>query len=442
MRTVRLGALASLMVPCCLGSIAPATAQQGVDSARTVHPSFWRAAAGVLVINSVPWVHNWYVQRWPWASIGLRAWRENLRMGFGCDNDSFLMNQLAHPYHGSLYLNSARASGYGFWGSLPYVAAGSASWELLLENVRPSINDLVNTTLGGMALGEVTYRLSSLLMSERGTRRSRFGRDLGAFAVSPIAHAQALLHEGYRPEGTTPELRQDDVGWIALGQRGQRPFMILAYQYGSPFSEQAAKPFDAFEFTMQVGPYPDAVVRHVGISGLLARRDLHRSEASQLILGLYQHYDYDDVPNIKLGGQGVSGALLYQKRIGPRTHLRLGTHLEALLLGAMSSDQGHLLRRDYDYGSGAGGRLSTSLRRDGRDLLRFDARFAWLHSLYGAKADHTAISLRLATAIRLGGIVGVGGDIGVTVRRSWYHDLAPVTHRVRETRAYLMWPAN
>jgi hypothetical protein len=216
--------------------------------------------------------------------------------------------------------------------------------------------------------------------------------------------------------------------------------MILAYQYGSPFSEQATKPFDAFEFTMQLGPGPDALVRRVGISGLLARRDLRRRPGSQLTLGLYQHYDYDDLSNIKMGGQGVSGALLYHQRISSRTHLRLGTHLEAVLLGAMSSDHGHLWRRDYDYGSGAGGRLSTSLRRDGQDLVRFDARFVWLHSLYGARADHTATYLRLATALPLGRVVGVGGDIGVTIRRSWYRDLPPVTTRVREARAYLMWP--
>jgi hypothetical protein len=437
MRAVRVGVV---VFACCLGSTAPVSGQQRVDSAGTDHRSFWHAAAGVLVVNSVPWAHNWYVQRWPWANVGMRSWRENLHAGFGCDDDSFLMNQLAHPYHGSLYLNSARASGYGFWGSLPFVAVGSASWELLLENVRPSLNDLVSTTLGGMAIGEVTYRLSSLLTSGRGTRRNRFGRELGAFAVSPIAQAQALLHERSRDEEGTSGLRQDDVGWIALGRQAQGPFMILSYQYGSPFSEQAIKPFDVFEFTMQVGPGPNAVFRRVGISGLLARRDLRRSTGSQLILGLYQHYDYDDLPKIRVGGQGVSGALLYNQRIDSRTHLRLGTHLEALLLGAVSSEHGHLWRRDYDFGSGAGGRLSTSLRRDGRDLVRFDARFVWLHSLYGANADHTATYLRLGTAIPLGRVVGVGGDVGVTIRRSWYRDLPPVTTRVREARAYLMWP--
>jgi hypothetical protein len=86
-----------------------------------------QAAAGVVAANGLPWAYNWYVQRWAWANISGRTWEENLRIGFEWDDDCFLDNQFAHPYHGSLYLNSARASGYGFWGSLPFVLAGSAS---------------------------------------------------------------------------------------------------------------------------------------------------------------------------------------------------------------------------------------------------------------------------------------------------------------------------
>ena len=60
---------------------------------------------------------------------GTAAWGHNLRTGFVWDNDLFLDNNLAHPYHGSFYHSSARASGFGFFGSLPFVAMGSATWE-------------------------------------------------------------------------------------------------------------------------------------------------------------------------------------------------------------------------------------------------------------------------------------------------------------------------
>jgi hypothetical protein len=352
------------------------------------------------------------VRRWHWANVGTRVWGQNLRSGFVWDDDCFLDNQLAHPYQGSLYLNSARASGYGFWGSLPFVAAGSVSWELFLENVRPSLNDVVNTTLGGMALGEVTFRLSSLLGSKRAAK------------------------SGLMPVATSSRR----AGSIAAGRHAGRLFVILGYEYGSPFDPAATKPYDAFETSLQVGPTPEGWVRRVGVSGLLARTDLRRSERTQVVLGLYQHYDYVDLPRIESGGQSLSGALLIQRRIGSRTQLRFGAHTEALLLGAISSDQGQYFRRDYDYGSGAGARLSSALALDGRDLLRFDGRVLWLHSLHGARADHMLTQVRLAAALHLGGLGALGGDVGVTARHSWYREGSAVTRRAPEARVYLVWP--
>jgi hypothetical protein len=423
----------------CLGSTPTAGAQELRDSRPPDDPSFWHAAGGVLTLNGLPWAYNWYLQRWPWAKVGPRAWGNNLRAGFVWDDDCFLDNQLAHPYHGSLYLNSARTSGYGFWGSLPYVALGSVSWELFFESVKPSLNDFVNTTLGGMALGEVTYRLSSLFGSRRGSERNPFARELGAIVLSPISQAQGRLLRGGRESGPAGESPLKDVGWVGVGRRSNRTYAMFAYEYGSPFDQKVTKPYDAFEVSLQLGP-DRRLVRHLGISGLLARRDLSRSSRSQVVLALYQHYDYDDLPRFQFAGQSVSGALLFRREIGPRAHLRVGTNVEALLLGAISSDQGQYWRRDYDYGAGAGTRFFTSLRLDGRDLLRLDARALWLHSLYGARAEHIATYLRLGTGVQLGRFVAVAGDIGVSTRHSWYRDGLSVTQRVPETRVYLMWP--
>lgn len=441
MGPLKSGVATFLVLACWLGRPAPATAQAHPDSARAGHNP-WHAAAGVFVLNAVPWAYNWYVQKWPWANVGVRAWKENFRLGFMWDDNSFPDNQLAHPYHGSLYFHSARASGYGFWGSLPFVAAGSAGWELFFENVRPSLNDFVNTTLGGMAIGEVTFRLSSLLGPHGRGRGNAFARQAGAFALSPIGQTQGLLQGRGPSSERSPELRKEDDGWVALGRQSGHTYAIMSYHYGSPFSGQSAKPYDVFEFTMQLVPQSDTAIKEVGISGSLIRRDLHRSARSQLILGLYQHYDYRDLPGIKISGQSLSGALLYQRSMGPRTQLRVNTHLEAVLLGAISSDYGHVWRRDYDYGSGAGARVATSLRHAGRDLIRFDARLMWLHSLYGAEADHIATSWRLGTALRLGNLFALGGDVGLTTRRSWYTGLPTVHNRVRETRAYVMWPTD
>src|ERR671910_3824315 len=177
-------------------------------------PSFWQAASGVAAVNGLTWFYNWHVQRWAWANVGTRSWWENLQGGFAWDDDAFGANQIAHPYHGGLYFNSARASGYDFWGSTPFVAAGSLSWELFTENVRPSINDLINTTLGGIALGEVAYRMGSLLSARDGGAATR---KLGAVVVNPLSRAQSLVYG--RTHDRSPPPTDTRLTLVAVGQR-------------------------------------------------------------------------------------------------------------------------------------------------------------------------------------------------------------------------------
>jgi uncharacterized protein DUF3943 len=412
-------------------------------------PSFWQAAGGVLAANGVTWGYNWYVQRWQWSNVGTRSWAANLGAGFVWDDGVFMDNQLAHPYHGSVYLGSARASGYGFWGSIPFVAAGSASWELFFENVRPSLNDLVNTTLGGLALGEVTFRLSSLLVPPQAKRGQGFGRQIGAFVLSPVGRAQNLLlgSSGEAQAGSHPGMHLSRIAVGALrdqldplaGVGANRKFLELAIEYGSPFDENAVRPYDAFEFRLQFSQGPTKELNHLEVSGLLARRDVRRSARSQLTLGLFQHYDFHVNAPYEFGGQSVSGALLYRRTLGSRVQLDLGVHAEALLLGAITSDHGQYFKRDYDYGPGVGGRLSAALRHDGRELLHFEHRTVLLHSVHGADADHLITSARLGTLLPLSRLVQLGGDIGLLVRHSSYREFDSNSRRASQLRAFLVW---
>ena len=388
--------------------------------------------------NWITWAYNWYIQRWPWANVGFQTWGHNLRQGFVWDNDNFIDNQLAHPYHGSMYHNSARASGYGFWASFPFVAAGSASWEFFGENITASLNDLINTTVGGMALGEVTFRLSGLLRGGRHGRQGGLGRQLGAFVASPIARAQSFISG--QPERTVP-LAEPTIGLatIAVGRQTGHPFVDLAVQYGSPFAADIARPYDAFEFRIQVSPATGSVVHHVGVSGLLGRYHLMESPRNQLMVGLFQHYDYDDLPGIKSSGHSMSAALLYRRQLGLRHQLYLNAHAEGLILGGISSDHDYYVRRDFDLGPGAGARLGASLARDGREWLRVDGRVLWLHSIHGSRANHLTSFVRVGATVPLVGGMGLGGDAALTTRHSMYQDFPSVTKRVPQLRAFLTW---
>ena len=69
--------------------------------------------------------------------------QRNLRHSWVVDNDPFKVNQLGHPYQGSIYHGFARSAGLGFWESMGYTFAGSMIWEIAGEDTLPSKNDQI-----------------------------------------------------------------------------------------------------------------------------------------------------------------------------------------------------------------------------------------------------------------------------------------------------------
>ena len=126
------------------------------------HP--WKAGLETVMTNVGVWSFDRFVMNEEFARINIHTIRSNVKNGFVWDNDQFSTNLFAHPYHGGLYFNTARSNGLSFWESVPYSFAGSLMWEVMAEREPPAINDLITTTCGGVALGEVTNRLSALVL--------------------------------------------------------------------------------------------------------------------------------------------------------------------------------------------------------------------------------------------------------------------------------------
>ena len=121
------------------------------------HKRGLQAGTMVFGINMGVWAFDRYIRKADFAYINGRTIKDNLKHGFVWDNDAMGTNMFMHPYHGSLYFNSARSNGYNFWQSGLFAFGGSFMWEMFMENEYPSTNDIIATPIGGMALGEVTY---------------------------------------------------------------------------------------------------------------------------------------------------------------------------------------------------------------------------------------------------------------------------------------------
>src|SRR6185295_8527297 len=60
----------------------------------------------------------------------LSSIRRNLHSSWVVDSDPYKINQLAHPYQGSMYFGFARSAQLNYWESLGYAFGGSAVWEI------------------------------------------------------------------------------------------------------------------------------------------------------------------------------------------------------------------------------------------------------------------------------------------------------------------------
>ena len=120
------------------------------------------------------------------ARITPQTWWANMKQGWVWDLDEFVVNQIGHPYQGNNYFNTGRSNGLSFYESAAVTAFGSATWEFYGETNHASLNDFSNTTLGGVALGEIFHRAAWLVRDPRAAGHDRLWREIGATVLDPI----------------------------------------------------------------------------------------------------------------------------------------------------------------------------------------------------------------------------------------------------------------
>jgi hypothetical protein len=97
-------------------------------------------------------------------------WGSNLKRAYTSppvwDKDGWVVNYVGHPLQGSFFYNAVRSQGAGFWEAAGFNVFHTLFWEYFLEaiNEQPSINDLITTTLAGVALGELSHRATKSML--------------------------------------------------------------------------------------------------------------------------------------------------------------------------------------------------------------------------------------------------------------------------------------
>ncbi|MFA5806101.1 MAG: DUF3943 domain-containing protein [Melioribacteraceae bacterium] len=179
-----------------------------VAEKKNVDKNYLLPAVEVVGLNFAVWGYHRYISEEKWAAISWKSINNNFKNGFEWDVDGYLMNQFLHPYHGSNYYNFARSNGLEFWESAPYALGGSLMWEYFMETEPPSYNYIVNTPVTGIILGEISFRVSNLIIDESTVGFERFLREFTSTLIDPMQGLNRMIRGDMWKAGA-PNKRSD-----------------------------------------------------------------------------------------------------------------------------------------------------------------------------------------------------------------------------------------
>ncbi len=410
------------------------------------------AAAEVFLSELLPWAVNRYVTRDDFAMVTADSIKANFRTGFTYDRDSISTNVFNHPVHGSMYFSSARSNGYGFWESGAVTLLGSFLWECCAESEPPAINDLVNTTLGGMAIGEVTYRLSSMLWagSGGGDGGPSLGERLGAIVLGPVGALNRGLHgedaQLPRAESLPSRFHLDvDLGYLhvaGVSEDPDRGGFAVRGQYGDPFAGEMQKPFDSFTLGVEVNAPADSLLARVEEQGILKGWELSDPNvASRYIFGLFMGYAYVNNDAETLGSQSVSAGFLSRYRLGSDFVAEGSALVNVYPMAAIKTIDAidPTSGRDYDFAAGGGLSLAALLKKGDNEIAAVSYGLAWTATANGVSTTNTLQFFRAALRLPIVDGFGAGASYSLYHRQTSYASLPSQRRTQTEWGAFLSW---
>jgi hypothetical protein len=360
------------------------------------HP--WRAALEAAGVNVGVWAFDRYVLSDSYSRIGWKSWKRNFQLGFGLDNDAFIMNLFGHPYLGGLYFNAARSMGMSFWESTPYVLGGSLMWELFMETTRPSTDDLIYTTIGGIYLGEFFYRMSSQVLDDSAVGGNRVWREIVGLILDPPRGVNRLLSgEAWRKSPNNHQLREILTGSFSLGAvrfegkpelpRAHSSVALgLDFQYGDWCQcLKAYRPFDLIAFDGGVRYGKKLYLRLETYAPLFAKQR-EDAQGRRFLFGLFQDYDYIKNEALELGGVSLAGGMFTTLPLSARSSFQAAAQVGSVVWGGSNNIYTHLGDRDYNYGVGPVLKLESGLTVMGLGGLQVRAAHYRLFTVGGAAA--------------------------------------------------------
>jgi hypothetical protein len=368
--------------------------------------------------------------------------RRNLRSSWVIDRDPFVVNQLGHPYQGSVYHTLARSAGLNYWEGLGYTFLASAMWEIAGETTPPSRNDQVTTGIGGSFLGEALFRMASLVLEKEHLNSS--WREIAATAISPATafnrHAFGDRFKKVFPSRDPAHFTRLQLGFSGTAQGENEAFSrtrlrrneALAdffLEYGLPGKRgyQYTRPFDYFSFQATLSSangFESALTR-----GLLVGRDYHEGDRVRGVFGAFGSYDFIFPQTFRVSSTGLSLGTTLQWNAS-HDFIVQATGLAGIGYTAVGAVRSNV---DSDYHYGLAPQALGALRVIFRDRAALDvtAREYFVTRIGAAsRGGHENIArIDAALTWRLHGRHGVSMKYLGNFRDASYPGVADVTQR-------------
>lgn len=370
----------------------------------------WRALAIGTGINLGIFGFNRFATKEDFAYINFKTIARNLRTVPVWDTDLLSTNFIGHPYHGGLYFTAARANGYSFYESIPFTLLSSLVWEFTLENEPPSLNDIISTPIGGASVGEVTFRLTDLILDNRATGGNRFMREFFAAVIAPTRFINRWVTGEVNQHGPgrgnyVPDFpfagKVSITGRSAIDNDKRQKYGISAtteIEYGDPFDYEVEKPYEWFDLKAQLGVIASRFsLTEINIIGALRTFELYDKNNWQVYGGLFQHLNYFN-PKVTISDNNEflpfyisestsAGVGILAKKETKNFGLKARLFANGVALGASKSDYFNLDNRDYNIGSGFSLKAMAEVSLYDRVRLKVKAENYNLYSWKGYDKD-------------------------------------------------------
>ncbi len=360
-----------------------------------------------------------------YSSTFKSSWEHLSHQNWVFDEDPFNINQFAHPYQGATMYGLARSSGLSFWESLAYSNVGSFIWKMAGETDPPSINDQITTGNAGSLLGEALFRMSELVLTDKGPKPDAW-HEVGAAIISPPTAFNRLAF-GNRfktvfPSYSPATFWRFRLGAALNGDSQKDAIFDFGMSYGLPGKPGYTykRPLDYFDFQISALAKASNPVENVLLRGILYGKQYEAGNDYRGIWGIYGSYDYISPGIFRVSTTALSLGTTGQYWVAP------GVALQGSILGGVGFGGAGVAQasgdRDYHYGVTPQALIALRLLFGDRATLELGGRGYYVS---GTGSDNANGSERIVRAnanlnFRIYGRHGIGIQFVESIRNAQY----------------------